>query len=111
MIRHDSIRAFQADHRNWLLHNFPDQRPHDALLGLAEEVGELAHAHLKWEQGIRGLSDQKYQELASDAIGDIMIYLASYCNTNDFDMAQCLEEAWDQVRARDWQEDPENAAG
>ena len=107
----DPLSLFQENHAFWLRHNFPDQRPHDALLGLAEEVGELAHAHLKWEQGIRGLSTEKYRELAGDAIGDIMIYLASYCNTNGFDMQQELYKAWEGVRKRDWREDPENAAG
>lgn len=108
----DNLRKFQFRcHQPWLKHNFPDQRPHDALLGLAEEVGELAHAHLKMEQGIRGLDREEYNRQASDAIGDIMVYLASYCNTNGFDMEDCLMMAWEEVRGRDWQEDPDNAAG
>ena len=107
MIKHDSLRAFQAAHRLWLNRNFPNQKPHDALLGLAEEVGELAHAHLKNEQGIRGKDQYQYEREASDAIGDIVIYLASYCNTNRFDLAACIENAWEEVSARDWQKHPE----
>lgn len=105
-----ALRVFQDEHRDWLKYNFPDQAPHDALLGLAEEVGELAHAHLKFEQGIRGLNEAEYRRQAGDAIGDIMIYLASYCNTNGFDMAWELEKAWEEVRARDWQTHPETGA-
>ncbi len=107
MIRHESLRAFQTDHRFWLQHNFPDQRAHQPLLGLAEEVGELAHAHLKMEQGIRMLDRALYVAQAEDAVGDIMIYLASYCNTNGLDMAECLETAWEEVSERDWIQYPE----
>lgn len=102
------ISELQRAHKRWLHHNFPNQKPHQALLGLAEEVGELAHAHLKYEQGIRGYSGEKYREEAGDAIGDIIIYLASYCNTNGFNMQYEVVKAWDQVLARDWQKDPEN---
>jgi NTP pyrophosphatase (non-canonical NTP hydrolase) len=96
------LRTFQLYHRAWLEHNFPNQKPHEALLGLGEEVGELMHAHLKRDQGIRGVDDVAYRNGAMDAVGDIMIYLASYCNTNNLDMAKCLMYAWEEVRARDW---------
>jgi NTP pyrophosphatase (non-canonical NTP hydrolase) len=101
------LQAFQIDHRTWLKHNFPDQSPHQALLGLAEEVGELAHAHLKMEQGIRGLTNEEYINQATDAVGDIVIYLASYCNSNGLDLAECVQSAWEEVRDRDWIAYPE----
>jgi NTP pyrophosphatase (non-canonical NTP hydrolase) len=69
---------------------------------LAEEVGELAHAHLKHEQGIRGLTDEQYIEQAADAVGDVVIYLASYCNSNGIDLDRCVHAAWKEVSARDW---------
>jgi NTP pyrophosphatase (non-canonical NTP hydrolase) len=65
---------------------------------MIEEVGELAHAHLKMEQGIRAANRAE----AQDALGDILIYMASYCNTNGYDMATCLENAWEEVSQRDW---------
>ena len=103
------LSELQRSHKRWLAHNFPNQKPHDALLGLAEEVGELAHAHLKTEQGIRGYDEVKYRAEAGDAIGDIVIYLASYCNTNRFNLATEVSRAWEQVKKRDWREDPEHA--
>lgn len=103
---HD-LFEFQQEHRKWLKHNFPDQQAHDALLGLIEEVGELAHAHLKAQQSIRGTS-QKHRADAVDAIGDIMIYLASYCNTNGYQLSGCLESAWSEVKDRDWIKYPTN---
>ena len=102
------LSELQRAHRRWLDHNFPNQKPHEALLGLAEEVGELSHAHLKFEQGIRGYTETKYREEAGDAIGDVIIYLASYCNTNGFNLQLEMNKAWNQVKSRDWQKDPEN---
>jgi len=101
------LSELQRAHKRWLSYNFPDQQPHDALLGLAEEVGELAHAHLKHQQGIRGMTDDEYQDKAGDAIGDIVIYLASYCNTNDFNLAWEVSRAWEEVSKRDWNKEPE----
>ncbi len=102
------LSELQRAHKRWLDHNFPDQEPHDALLGLVEEVGELAHAHLKHQQGIRGYTDVMYREMAGDAIGDIVIYLASYCNTNDFNLSLEVSKTWGTVKQRDWRKDPEN---
>jgi len=103
------LSQLQREHERWLAYNFPDQHPHDALLGLVEEVGELAHAHLKHEQGIRGMTDEEFKKQAGDAIGDIVIYLASYCNTNDFNLPYEVSTAWDKVKERDWRKDPDNA--
>lgn len=48
------LTEFQNEVKAWTDKNFPDDHPHQPLLGIAEEVGELCHAHLKMEQGIRG---------------------------------------------------------
>jgi len=101
------LRTLQDGHRQWLHHNFGEQQEHQALLGLIEEVGELAHAHLKAEQNIRG-SLEEHREEAKDAIGDIVIYLASYCTTNGYDLANCVAGAWAEVSGRDWIKYPIN---
>lgn len=100
-----TLADLQEEHLEWQLHNFPDQTPHQGLLGVIEEVGELAHAHLKNEQGIRTNEDHKAD--AIDAIGDIVIYLASYCNTNNISLHDAVYETWEQVRSRDWQKNKE----
>lgn len=100
------LRQFQEEHKRWRDHNFPTFRETDGLLGVVEEVGELAHAHLKMQQGIRGGED-KFRADAEDAIGDILVFLMSYCNTNDFVLADCLERAWNEVKDRDWIKYPE----
>ena len=69
----------QREVQAWTAKNFPNNKPYQPLLGVAEEVGELCHAHLKQEQGIRNTT----QANKEDAVGDIIIYLADYCNRNN----------------------------
>jgi NTP pyrophosphatase (non-canonical NTP hydrolase) len=46
----------------------------DTVLGCVEELGELAHAHLKKSQNIRGTIEE-HDANAKDAIGDLTVYL------------------------------------
>jgi NTP pyrophosphatase (non-canonical NTP hydrolase) len=89
----------------WSRRNFDPQDPDDPLLGLTEELGELAHAHLKLKQGIRGTPVEHVLK-KQDAVGDIMIYLADYCERNGLDMEVCVEHAWREVKKRDWKNRP-----
>ena len=67
-------------------------------------MGELAHAHLKEEQGIR--TGENHIALAKDSIGDIIIFLADYCSARGFDLQEIIEETWAEVKQRDWKKDP-----
>lgn len=91
----------------WSNHNFPNNKPHMPLLGVSEEVGELCHAHLKMEQGIRGNLDE-HKAAKADAVGDTIIYLADYCNRNDLSLELCVRAAWNEVKDRDWIKFPKN---
>lgn len=107
------INTLVDQHRRWIAHNFPQQNdnPHQPLLGLAEEVGELAHAHLKAEQGIRGFADHDTaQKAKEDAVGDIFTYLMSYCIANEIDLERAVTETLYQVWKRNWREKPVDAA-
>lgn len=96
------LERLQIEVGMWSDRNFPNNRPHHPLLGALEELGELSHAHLKMEQGIRGNVDQHhYAKL--DAIGDIIIYLADYCHRNSLELAACVEITWEMVKKRNWQ--------
>ena len=78
---------------------------HRPLLGVCEEAGELCHAHLKAEQGIRGTQDE-HLEAKKDAIGDIVIYLADYCSQQGIDLERSIENTWAKVKQRDWKQNP-----
>jgi len=100
------LNELQRHVKQWTDYNFPDSKPHHPLLGIGEEAGELMHAHLKAEQGIRG-DVAKHKAQAEDAIGDLLIYLADYCNRMGYDLEQCLTETWSRVRQRDWKKNTE----
>lgn len=80
--------------------------PTHPLLGVVEEVGELAHAHLKREQGIRG-TPEEHDAAKVDAIGDILVYLADYCERNGISLGFALIDTWEKVRKRDWSKNKE----
>lgn len=120
-----TLKQLQGAQRAWVKHNFPDRTAHGPLLGVTEELGELAechdepsahiqelmkvlgrlsHAHLKNEQGIRG-SELKHYRDKIDAVADIIIFLADYCTVNEIDLQTAVEKTWAQVSKRDWQKD------
>jgi NTP pyrophosphatase (non-canonical NTP hydrolase) len=95
------FRKFQIEVADWSRRNFERQEPSDCFEGIVEEVGELAHARLKARQGIRG-TPAEHLAAEKDAIGDILIYMADYCQRRGFDLAEIAEQTWDQVKRRDW---------
>lgn len=116
------IREFQAEHKAWLERNFPGQHTyenrHQAFLGVVEEVGELAHTVLKSEQKIREFmagdmdggdtvdTTILLRATIADGVGDLVIFLAGFCDMYDLDLETCIEETWKRVRQRDWVADP-----
>lgn len=82
------------ERNEWVAHNFPDNKlpkPQESILGMIEELGELAHSHLKELQNIRGTAEE-HQALAKDAIGDVTIYLLGVLSESgyrpDWDLAE-----------------------
>jgi len=90
----------------WRVRNFPDADADQQLLGMIEELGELAHANLKQKQGIREKSAADEQ----DAIGDMLIYCQGYCAYRGWNMAQIFERTAEQVMQRDWVKNPKDGS-
>lgn len=103
----EALNAFQGEQTEWAEYNFPDQKDYQPLLGAFEEVGEIARAHLKMEQRIRG-PKKIHKVKKMDAVGDAIVYLANYCHQSGFKLGDCLAMAWSEVRVRDWIKFPEN---
>ena len=103
------LRKLQEEQKQWVKHNFGERPSWMPLLGAVEELGELAHAHLKESQGIRLSED--HTENAKDAVADIVIYLADYCSSRGFDFESIVQETWNDVKQRDWKKDPINGKG
>lgn len=105
----DTLRVMQDERKLWAEKNFPGKgRDYTTLLGVVEEVGELAHAHLKAAEGIR-YSTGEARQLKADAIGDTIVFLAAYCDENGFDLQACVVTAWNKVFMRDWVANPMDA--
>lgn len=102
----DTFVELQEAIRPWALHNFPTTSPTMILLGVMEELGELTHAHLKKEQGIRKSED--HEALKKDSVGDIIIFLADYCNRSGYDLDSIINLTWAHVSKRDWVKFPNN---
>jgi NTP pyrophosphatase (non-canonical NTP hydrolase) len=97
-----NLKALQREASDWSKRNFG---PHHGtgyrnLLGLMEEVGELSHAHLKHEQGIRTNEDHHAKKV--DAVADILIFLVNYCDSQGIDLDDAVEKTWAEVSQRDW---------
>jgi len=104
-----NLAQLQKEVQEWSTRNFGGKHGtgYRPLLGVAEEVGELCHAHLKTEQGIRNNED--HDAAKRDAVGDIVIYLVDYCAGQDIDMARAVVDTWAKVSQRNWKADPNNA--
>ena len=99
------LRKLQEEQKKWTKHNFGDRPSWQPLLGAVEELGELAHAHLKSAQGIR--VNERHFENKKDAIADIVIYLADYCTAEGIDFEDTVQSVWDEVKKRDWKKNNE----
>lgn len=94
------LSKLQEEVKSWADRNFPNAEPWEPLVGAMEELGELSHAHLKEHQSIR--IDTNYFLDKEDAVGDIIVYLADYCNRNKLDLCICVASAWKKASNRDW---------
>ena len=101
-----TLSKVQKESKEWRERNFPHYSTEQMLLGVVEEVGELAHSHLKQSQNIRNNED--HVSKAKDAVGDILIYMLGYCSLRDFNIEEILQETWDEVKQRDWVKFPNN---
>ena len=122
-----TFEELQREQGAWRKKNFPDQVPHQALLGVIEEGGEalealvallpaqitrgrMAHYLLKKEQGIRYTKEEVAEKL-KDAIADETIFLSSLCELFGFDYDEIVTETWNSVKNRDWTKNPLTAGG
>ena len=96
------LRKFQDEVHEWATRNFGENRDYKhPAMGVVEEVGELFHAFLKQEQGIRGTFEEHEAE-ALDAVGDIAVYLADLCALRGWNLAEICRKTWNHVKTRDW---------
>lgn len=59
------------------------------------------------ELGAGDLTLEERRAARADAIGDIEIYLADFCRSNDLKLAEIVATTWQKVSKRDWRVDPQ----
>lgn len=102
------LRDVQQEHGEWAEYNFKGKRsPVFSLLGMVEEMGEIAHGMLKMYQGIRGTKEE-HLAAVKDGVGDELVYLVDFCNQMGIDAEEALQEVWSEVKQRDWVKYPKN---
>jgi NTP pyrophosphatase (non-canonical NTP hydrolase) len=101
-----TLKNIQFWHNVWQRKNFGLVPDVDSLLGIVEEVGELSHGFTKKRQGNRVNED--HDRDMQDAIGDIVIFLMSFCTSQGWDFEDIVVETWEEVSKRNWVRFPEN---
>lgn len=98
------MKQLQAEHKEWVDREYPNQPSWLPAAGMVEEAGELLHAVIKLEQ-LKLFGDdprysaEKLRAALADAIGDCGIYVCSFCNAAKWDFAECIERS-SHVRSR-----------
>lgn len=112
------IQQIQKEAHGWREDNFDPATvtTQHQLLGVVEEVGELAHAVLKRDQGIRGTA-KEHRAAIEDAVGDLVLFLMGVCSCENMDFEFVVSRTWATVKHRNWKTNPhdgmvdERAAG
>lgn len=102
-----SLATLQREQAEWARRNFGEQPAWCSVVGAMEELGELAHALLKSQQGIRG-TDEEHRAAAADAVADVIVFLAGFCSATKIDLEKTVRETWGEVKQRDWAKDRKN---
>ncbi len=85
----------QAEHATWLASRYAGQTPKSPLAGIVGEAGEAHHALLsEYKERMHGQNPRHtgHNEAFLDALGDMVIYIISWCNTTG---TSITEGSWD----------------
>ena len=100
------VNRLQTEIKEWATKNFPLEGEHSLILGMTEELGELAHHVLKRDMGIRG--EEGHDAKIRDAIGDLQVFLLQFCTRQGLNPLECLMDVWREVKQRDWLRFPQD---
>jgi len=97
----------QKELAEWQLKNFGSGETADMIIGMVEELGELAHWYLKRKQGIReGANNGSLKDEIGDAFADVIIYGLQVMTHECIDAECVLRDTTDKVLKRDWKNNP-----
>ena len=99
----------QEELAEWQAKNFKGTTTDDMILGMVEELGELAHCILKRKQGIRNFNKLDTEEIKAkigDAFADVVIYGIQAMTKEGIDAVDALRITRSEVMKRDWVNNP-----
>lgn len=80
------LGTLQEEHKPWRVKNFPDSPPHQPMLGLVEEYGELIAAI-----NAHDLTGNAAE--IEDAVGDIFVFAADFCSRHGLSLQDVYRQA------------------
>ena len=97
------IYLSQENLNEWQQKNFGESSTEDMVLGMAEEVGELAHWILKRKQGIREAANGgDFKDEIGDAFADVVIFGIQAMSHEGIDAEAVLKKTIAEVLQRDF---------
>lgn len=98
------LSTLQEELHEWRMRNFPDCTASQQFMGMVEEMGEIAHAILKHEQGIRTMDNFNQTSIAiKDGVADLTIFMMGLCSLMNWDLCTLVYAvAHNEVMKRDW---------
>lgn len=101
------ISLKQKDLKEWQLKNFGIPEPEDMIIGMSEELGELAHYFLKGKQGIREAAHgNDVTGKIADAFGDIIVFGTQLMTCLGMDAEVEVKKVIEEVLKRDFVNNP-----
>jgi NTP pyrophosphatase (non-canonical NTP hydrolase) len=104
----NKLDELQSQLNKWRVANFGPPNSMHQFLGVVEEVGELAHTKLKFDQGIRGYDKERATKEIRDSIGDVVIFLMGFCDVEGWSLFDIVKETSKEVLQRDWKKNKIN---
>lgn len=101
------ISLRQNELSSWQDKNFPPTNSMELVVGMMEELGELAHAILKSRQKIRGYDEDRAKAEIADAFADVVIYGINLMSIEGLDAETAIRHTIDMVLSRDWVKYPQ----
>ena len=99
----------QKELREWAERNFGERTADtgDCVIGMAEELGELAHFVLKRKQRIREAANGgDFKAEIGDAFADVVIYGIQAMECEGIDAEAILRKTIEEVMQRDFKNNP-----
>lgn len=98
----------QKELADWQEYNFGISSVEDMVLGMSEELGELAHWILKRKQGIReGANGNDCKAEIADAFADVVVFGIQAMTYEGIDAEDAFSNTVMKVLKRDWRNNPQ----